>query len=201
MSVIIKSIILSDLMQISLAKLYRCFGGMYYFRLQCRIASQPINKQAASKVIRAILPFLHRSNNILLGPAIHQGIGPLYGCIAEFCTWAKEFQDTHAHTHTHTHTHTQGGSYLSWPLHGYRCTSGCEAHKNFADESICRLADNVRSEVITIHRSQKVLKMLSLSTVDRSQRRRHTVESNCKNEPCWLDSAAARRGFLFFYRV
>jgi hypothetical protein len=36
-----------------------------------------------------------------------------------------------------------------------RCiTSGCEAHTNFADESICLLTDDVRNEVGTIHRSQ-----------------------------------------------
>jgi hypothetical protein len=32
---------------------------------------------------------------------------------------------------------------------------------NFADESICVLANSVRNEVVTIHRSQVVLKMLS----------------------------------------
>jgi hypothetical protein len=39
-----------------------------------------------------------------------------------------------------------------------------EAHMHFADESICLLANNVRNEVVAIHRSQKVLKILSLST-------------------------------------
>jgi hypothetical protein len=48
-------------------------------------------------------------------------------------------------------------------LHGDRCTAGCEAHTNFADESICLLVGNVRNEVVTVHRSQ-VLKMLSLYT-------------------------------------
>jgi hypothetical protein len=48
--------------------------------------------------------------------------------------------------------------------HGDRCTAGCEAHTNFADESACLTADNVRNEVVTIHRSQEVLKMLSLYT-------------------------------------
>jgi hypothetical protein len=33
---------------------------------------------------------------------------------------------------------------------------------NFADESICLLADNIHNDVVTIHRSQAVLKMLSL---------------------------------------
>jgi hypothetical protein len=49
-------------------------------------------------------------------------------------------------------------------LHGDRLTAGCEAHTNFADESICLLADNVHNEVVTIHRSQEVLKMLFLYT-------------------------------------
>jgi hypothetical protein len=44
----------------------------------------------------------------------------------------------------------QGGSYLvdqfmALVLHGDRCTAGCEAHTNFADESICLFADNVRN--------------------------------------------------------
>jgi hypothetical protein len=49
-------------------------------------------------------------------------------------------------------------------LHGYRCIIGREVHMNFADESACLTADNVRNEVVTIHRSQVVLKMLSLYT-------------------------------------
>jgi hypothetical protein len=36
-----------------------------------------------------------------------------------------------------------------------------EAHTNFADESLCLSADNIRHEVVTLHRSQKVFKMLS----------------------------------------
>jgi hypothetical protein len=47
-------------------------------------------------------------------------------------------------------------------LHGDRCTAGCEAHTNFRDESGCLTADNVRNEVVKIHRSQQALKMLSL---------------------------------------
>jgi hypothetical protein len=47
-------------------------------------------------------------------------------------------------------------------LHGDRCTAGCEVHTNFADESGCLMADNVRNEVVVIYRSQEVLKMLSL---------------------------------------
>jgi hypothetical protein len=39
-------------------------------------------------------------------------------------------------------------------LHGDRYTVGCEAHTNFADESACLTADNVRKEVVkfTDHR-------------------------------------------------
>jgi predicted NAD/FAD-binding protein len=47
-------------------------------------------------------------------------------------------------------------------LHGDRRTAGHEAHTNFPDESACLAADNNRNEVATIHRSQEVLKMLSL---------------------------------------
>jgi hypothetical protein len=46
-------------------------------------------------------------------------------------------------------------------LLGDQCTTGCEAHTNFADESACLMVDNVWNEVVTIHRSQEVLKMLS----------------------------------------
>jgi hypothetical protein len=37
-----------------------------------------------------------------------------------------------------------------------------KAHTNFAVESACLTADNVWNEAVTIHRSQEVLKMLSL---------------------------------------
>jgi hypothetical protein len=37
---------------------------------------------------------------------------------------------------------------------------------NFADESVCPLADNVQNEVVTIHISQEVLTMLSPLHVD-----------------------------------
>jgi hypothetical protein len=48
----------------------------------------------------------------------------------------------------------------SWrPMHH----SLWDAHE-FGDESICLLADNVRNEVVTIHRSQEVSKMLSFYT-------------------------------------
>lgn len=42
----------------------------------------------------------------------------------------------------------------------------CETHTNFADELICLLGDNVWIEEVTIHRSQEVLKMLSLLIAD-----------------------------------
>jgi hypothetical protein len=38
-------------------------------------------------------------------------------------------------------------------------------HTNFADESACLTADNVRNEVVTIHKSQEVLEMLSFPHV------------------------------------
>jgi hypothetical protein len=44
--------------------------------------------------------------------------------------------------------------------HDDRCTAGCEARTNFTDESACLTADNVRNEIVTIHRSQEILKML-----------------------------------------
>jgi hypothetical protein len=39
-----------------------------------------------------------------------------------------------------------------------------EEHTNFADESACLTADNIQNEIVTIHISQEVLKMLSLYT-------------------------------------
>jgi hypothetical protein len=47
-------------------------------------------------------------------------------------------------------------------LHGDLSTTGCKAHTNFADESACLAMDNVRNEVVTIHKSQEELKMLAL---------------------------------------
>jgi hypothetical protein len=43
-------------------------------------------------------------------------------------------------------------------------TAGCKAHTNFADELVYLTADNARNELVKIHRSQEVLKMLSLYT-------------------------------------
>jgi hypothetical protein len=45
--------------------------------------------------------------------------------------------------------------------HGDRCITGCEAHTNLADESACQMADNVRNDVVTIHRSPEMLNMLA----------------------------------------
>jgi hypothetical protein len=49
-------------------------------------------------------------------------------------------------------------------LHGNQCTTGCEAHMSFADESACLVGDNIQNEVVKIHRSQEVLKILSVDT-------------------------------------
>jgi hypothetical protein len=46
--------------------------------------------------------------------------------------------------------------------HGDQSAACHEAHLNFVDESACLTANNVRNEVVTIHRSQKTVKMLSL---------------------------------------
>jgi hypothetical protein len=42
-------------------------------------------------------------------------------------------------------------------LHGDLCTTCREAHANFADESV----NDIWNEVVTFHKSQEVLKMLS----------------------------------------
>jgi hypothetical protein len=47
-------------------------------------------------------------------------------------------------------------------FHGDRGAACRKAHTNFADKSACLTADNFRNEVVTIHRSQEVLNMLSL---------------------------------------
>jgi hypothetical protein len=44
------------------------------------------------------------------------------------------------------------------------------------------MADKIQNEVVKIHRSQVVLKILCLPIADRSQLRRHTVEMN---PVCW----------------
>jgi hypothetical protein len=40
--------------------------------------------------------------------------------------------------------------------------SDCEVHMNFGHESICLLADTVRNQVFTLHRSQEMLQVPSL---------------------------------------
>jgi hypothetical protein len=54
---------------------------------------------------------------------------------------------------------------MSTPLR-FTAAACCEAHTNFADESACLTADNVRNEVATIHRSQVVLILPSCLHVD-----------------------------------
>jgi hypothetical protein len=44
-------------------------------------------------------------------------------------------------------------------FHGDLSTAGFEEHTDFSDESACLTADNIRNEVVTIHRSQEVLKI------------------------------------------
>jgi hypothetical protein len=44
-------------------------------------------------------------------------------------------------------------------LHSDWSSTGCEVHKNFADESAYLMADNIWNELVTVHISQ-VLKML-----------------------------------------
>jgi hypothetical protein len=62
--------------------------------------------------------------------------------------------------------HREDFYFVDWfhgsALHGDRDAACREEHTNFADESASLTADNVRNEVVTIHRSQEVLKMLSL---------------------------------------
>jgi hypothetical protein len=47
-------------------------------------------------------------------------------------------------------------------LHSDRCATCHKAYTNFVDESACLTANNVRNELAAIHKSQEVLKMLSL---------------------------------------
>jgi hypothetical protein len=99
----------------------------------------------------------------------------------------------------------QGGSYLCWPVYGSahhadRCTTGCEAHTNLADESKCLLADNVRIKYLQFTYHRRCWKMLSLSIVGRSHIRQQTVETNCKNEhtASWIVRLQDVRGLLLF---
>jgi hypothetical protein len=56
------------------------------------------------------------------------------------------------------------GRFHGSALHGDRFTAGCEAHTNLADKSGCLTADNFRNKLVTIHRSQEVLKIVPLYT-------------------------------------
>jgi hypothetical protein len=66
----------------------------------------------------------------------------------------------------------QGGFYVCWSVHGPalhedRCSTCCEAHTNFANESECLMTDNVQNEgkflsLFTDHR--RCWKLLSLYT-------------------------------------
>jgi hypothetical protein len=47
-------------------------------------------------------------------------------------------------------------------LHCNRCAAFREAHTNFANESARLAVDNVRNKVVTIHRLQEMLQMLSI---------------------------------------
>jgi hypothetical protein len=49
-------------------------------------------------------------------------------------------------------------------LHGNQDATCCESHANFVDELAWLTHDNAQNEVVTIHRSQKGLKILSLYT-------------------------------------
>jgi hypothetical protein len=62
--------------------------------------------------------------------------------------------------------HREDFYFVDW-FHGSACytVTGvllAEGHTNFADESACLIVDNIQNKVVTIHRSQEVLKMLSL---------------------------------------
>jgi hypothetical protein len=58
------------------------------------------------------------------------------------------------------------GRVHGFALHGGHYVACCKVHTNFADESACLTADNVPNEVVTIHRSQEMLKMLYSLHVD-----------------------------------
>jgi hypothetical protein len=68
-------------------------------------------------------------------------------------------------------------------FHGGPCAACREAHTNFADESACLTADNVRNQLVTMHRSQEILKMLSFLHVD-SFRNCFVKKHTCNNPSC-----------------
>jgi hypothetical protein len=108
----------------------------------------------------------------------------------------QTFRTNSIHT---LHLLVQGGSYLCWPvhcsaLHGDGCTTGCQAHMNCADESICLLADNVQNEVVINHKSQEVLNavpvncgLISPSTTDcRKQLQKWTLPAGSRGCKAWI---------------
>jgi hypothetical protein len=46
----------------------------------------------------------------------------------------------------------------------FTATGAPTAYTNFDDESICLFADNVRNELVTVHRTQEMLKILPIYT-------------------------------------
>jgi hypothetical protein len=53
--------------------------------------------------------------------------------------------------------------FVDW-FHGDQGAACHKMHMNFANESACLTGDNIQNEIVTIRRSQEVLKMLSLYT-------------------------------------
>jgi hypothetical protein len=65
-----------------------------------------------------------------------------------------------------TYIEVEGGFLVTRRVHGDQGSACRKAHANCADESACLTDDNVWNEVVTIRRSQEVLKMLSCVHVD-----------------------------------
>jgi hypothetical protein len=74
-------------------------------------------------------------------------------------------------------------------------------YTNFGDESACLMADNVRNEVVTIHRSLVMLKMLSLYTqvsfainyfVKKTRVQHSFLHLQHTGHQLWLDGARLR---------
>jgi hypothetical protein len=55
--------------------------------------------------------------------------------------------------------------YFFHRFHGNRGAACREVHTNFANESECLMADSVRNDVVTIHRSHEVSKMSVYSQI------------------------------------
>jgi hypothetical protein len=54
---------------------------------------------------------------------------------------------------------------------------------------------------LCIPASKTMLHQKRMSIVDQSHLQQQTVETNCKNEPCWLDHVAERRGLPLLYSI